>query len=132
MEDALEELVGEIYDEYDDEELKDLEEISANHYKVSPEMDIEDLFEILEIGEIPESQYKSVGGFVYSLLGGLPTEGTIVHYQSIKETEEEIKKYDLEFTIKVVSNKRIRMLELVVSELNDEEVEEVQVEKEEK
>lgn len=132
MEDALEELVGEIYDEYDDDEIEDLIKISDNYYKVSPEMDVEDLFETLEIGEIPESSYKSVGGFVYSLLGGLPVEGTKIHHQSFMETEEEIKKFDLEFTIKVVKNKRIRMLDLLVTEIKDEETKPDQVDKEEK
>lgn len=131
MEDALEELVGEIYDEYDDEEIEDIIKIDENHYKVSPEMDIEDLFDNLEI-EIPESQYNSVGGFVYSLLGGLPVEGTKVHHQSFMETEEEIKKYDLEFTILVVKNKRIRMLDLVVTEIKDEKTLQDQAEKDEK
>lgn len=114
MEDALEELVGEIYDEFDDEELDDIISIGDNHYKVSPDMDLEDLFDYLDIEEVPESQYNSVGGFVYSLLGGLPIEGTIVKYQSIIENDQEEIKVDLEFTIKTVKSKRIRALELRV------------------
>src|SRR5690606_22017436 len=72
MEDALEELVGEIYDEYDEEELEDIEIIDEDTYRLSPEMELEDLFEYLNLGDIPQTQYNSVGGFVYSLLGGLP------------------------------------------------------------
>ena len=114
MEDALEELVGEIYDEFDDEELDDIISTGENHYKVSPDMDLEDLFDYLDIEEVPETQYNSVGGFVYSLLGGLPTEGSKVKYQSILEGDQEDTKIVLEFTIKTVINKRIRALELNV------------------
>lgn len=114
MEDALEELVGEIYDEFDDEELDDIISTGENHYKVSPDMDLEDLFDYLDIEEVPETQYNSVGGFVYSLLGGLPTEGSKVKYQSILEGDQEDTKIVLEFTIKTVKNKRIRALELNV------------------
>ncbi len=119
MEDALEELVGEIYDEYDEEELDDLVEISDNYYLISPEMELEDLFEYLEIDEVPTTQYNTVGGFVYSLIGGLPTEGKSVSYiANNMETEE---KYDLDFLIKEVINKRIRLLELKVSLITNEE-----------
>lgn len=123
MEDALEELVGEIYDEYDDEELDDLVMISEDHYLVSPEMEIEDLFDKLDIGEIPETQYNSIGGFVYSLIGGLPVEGMVVHHYNITEENNEEVKYDLEFTIKVVKNKRIRSLELKVIRIYEVETE---------
>lgn len=118
MEDALEELVGEIYDEYDEEELEDIIKVGKSHYRLSPEMDIKDFFDYLEIDDIPKSQYSSIGGFVYSLLGGMPIEGQVVRY----EIEGTNNKYELIFTIKIVKSKRIRLLELQVNNLTDQDV----------
>lgn len=114
MEDALEELVGEIYDEYDEEELDDLVVLEDNRYLVSPDMEIEDLFDYLNLSEKPDTQYNTIGGFVYSLIGGIPREGMIANYQVESIVDEEEVTYNLEFTIKVVVNKRIRSLELKV------------------
>ena len=120
MEDALEELVGEIYDEFDDEELEDIISIGEAHYLVSPDMDLEDLFEYLNIDEVPQSQYSSVGGFVYSLIGGLPIEGEIVKHESIIKINKDEVKVILEFTIKIVKSKRIRALNLKIIKEEDQ------------
>lgn len=118
MEDALEELVGEIYDEYDEEELTEIEKIGENSYRVSPDMETEDLFEYLGIEELPNTQYNLLGGFVYSLMGGLPKEGMQVLYET---TTEEGIVYNLIFTVAVVKNKRIRLLKLEVEKTNKKE-----------
>lgn len=120
MEDALEEIVGEIYDEYDDVEEEDLVKIDEGKYHVKPEMDLEELFEVLELGEAPESQFSSVGGFVYGLCEGMPYEGQIVsykhHVEIITETEEKEIVYLLSFTISKFTNRRIRDLVLEITE----------------
>lgn len=120
MEDALEEIVGEIYDEYDDVEEEDLVKIDEGKYHVKPEMDLEELFEVLELGEAPESQFSSVGGFVYGLCEGMPYEGQIVsykhHVEIITETEEKEIVYLLSFTISKFTNRRIRALVLEITE----------------
>ena len=69
MEDALEELVGEIYDEYDDAPELDFEinKLTDNKYQINPEMEIEDLFEELNLGKTPDTSYHNVGGLVYEL-----------------------------------------------------------------
>ncbi|HHZ17889.1 MAG TPA: HlyC/CorC family transporter [Acholeplasmataceae bacterium] len=123
MEDALEELVGEIYDEYDEEEETDLMEIGENRYAVPADMEVEELFAALDLGEAPDTKYPSVGGFVYSLCEGLPTEGQVVHYDSVAEREDEDEKYTvkyhLEFTVKRVENRRIRSVELLVTPVDE-------------
>lgn len=120
MEDALEEIVGEIYDEYDDVEEEDLVKIDEGKYHVKPEMDLEELFEVLELGDAPESQFSSVGGFVYGLCEGMPYEGQIVsykhHVEIITETEEKEIVYLLSFTISKFTNRRIRDLVLEITE----------------
>ncbi|MDD4076495.1 MAG: hemolysin family protein [Bacilli bacterium] len=123
MEDALEELVGEIYDEYDEEEDIDLTEMAKNRYSVPPDMEVEELFETLDLGEAPGTKYSSVGGFVYSLCEGLPAEGQVLHYYTAAERQNEAEKYlvryDLEFTVKKVENRRIRVIELNISQIEE-------------
>lgn len=126
MEDALEELVGEIYDEYDEIEEDNLIKLSVNKYQVSTEMDIEELFDALNLGGTPKSQFTSVGGFVYGLCDGLPYEGGVVNYKSSYPSEDgnsEVQ-YELTFVINKVVNRRIRAIELTVNIMNDEQKEE--------
>lgn len=121
LEDCLEEIVGEIYDEYDDEEKTvDLKQVSENKYLISAEMQLEDLFEQLELGKVPESAYSNVGGFIYDLCEELPQEGMLVEYESVYEKidlENPVRIiYQLKFLIKQVKEKRIRTLELTIEE----------------
>ncbi len=131
LEDCLEEIVGEIYDEYDDEEKTvDLKQVSENKYLISAEMQLEDLFEQLELGKVPESAYSNVGGFIYDLCEELPQEGMLVEYESVYEKIDLenpiIITYQLKFLIKQVKEKRIRTLELTIEEkqLDEQEKEE--------
>lgn len=123
MEDALEELVGEIYDEYDEVEDQDIVKIDDSKYLVSTEMDLDELFDVLNLGEAPMTKYSSVGGFVYELCEGLPIEGKSIHISSLYENydlENPITiNYDLEFVIKKVENRRIRSIELIIKEINE-------------
>lgn len=123
MEDALEELVGEIYDEFDDEADLIISPINDNHYLLSANMELEELFESLKLGQMPNSNYGTVGGFVYELCEDLPIEGKSIHYLS---TYEEIDlenpveiKYDLEFIVKKVENRRIRSVELKITKISE-------------
>ncbi len=119
MEDALEELVGEIYDEYDEEDIAELEEIEPNHYLVSTEMDLDDLFDQLNLGDIPNTKYSSVGGFVYELCDGLPSEGQEISYEATYENysleKPMVTIYNLLFVIKKVENRRIKSIELIIT-----------------
>jgi len=125
MEDALEELVGEIYDEYDEVEETEIVKIEENKYIISTEYDLEELFENLNLGKTPISKYTSVGGFVYGLCEGLPYEGKVINYTSIYEDfnidNPRTITYDLKFTIKKVENRRIRTVELIINIIEEEE-----------
>lgn len=72
MEDILEELVGEIYDEYDKEE-KEFEKIDEHTYMLSGNMPIYDVNKILE-AEIPEGDYDTISGFLQEQLGRIPED----------------------------------------------------------
>lgn len=72
LEDIIEELVGEIYDE-NDEVVTELQKVGENTYDVSGEMNIDDMLEQLGLPEDSiESSSNSVGGWVMELLGHIP------------------------------------------------------------
>ncbi|MBO4815821.1 MAG: HlyC/CorC family transporter [Clostridia bacterium] len=72
MEDILEELVGNIFDEYDDEE-KDFEKIDDNTFMISGSVSIHDLRKILEV-DIPDGDYDTLSGYLIELLGRIPDD----------------------------------------------------------
>lgn len=76
LEDILEEIVGEIDDEYDVEN-DDFETIDDYTYLVRARVDIEDVEERLQI-KLPEGPYESIGGLIIHLLGRIGTEGDLV------------------------------------------------------
>lgn len=85
MEDAIEEMVGEIYDEHDDEVKELVDKKNDNEYVVDPDMELKDLFEMLEIEHLPETTYTSVGGFLFDLSEELPVQGKVIKYSTIDE-----------------------------------------------
>ena len=72
MEDILEELVGDIYDEYDKEE-KEYEKIDDNTYILSGSLPIYDVNKLLD-AEIPEGDYDTISGFLQEELGRIPED----------------------------------------------------------
>ena len=129
MEDALEELVGEIYDEYDDIPELDFEfkQINDNKYQLNPEISTEDLFDELDLGKAPETSYPTIGGLVYELCEEPPFKGKVVKYETIFDNNDldnpVIKHYELNFTIDRVIKRRIKSLILEIKEVSDEEQE---------
>ena len=74
MEDILEEIVGEIRDEFDEEELDDVKEIRNHEYTVAGSYKLDDLND--EIGtEFESEDYDSIGGYLIGLLDHLPEQG---------------------------------------------------------
>ena len=72
MEDILEEIVGEIYDEYDVVE-KNYEKIDENTYIINGSLSISDVEKILDV-EIPEGDYDTISGYLIEELGRIPSE----------------------------------------------------------
>lgn len=82
MEDILEELVGNIFDEYDEVE-NEYEKIDENTFLISGSVSLYDLKKILNIS-IPEGDYDTLSGYLIDILGRLPEEGE----EAIVETEK--------------------------------------------
>ena len=72
MEDIIEEIVGNIFDEYDDEEV-DYEKLDENTYRISGSTTIHDLRKILNI-PIPEGEYDTLSGYLIEQLGRIPLD----------------------------------------------------------
>jgi CBS domain containing-hemolysin-like protein len=88
LEDLIEELVGEITDEYDVEE-PELEEVAEGVYRVDGKMGIGEVNEILDV-ELPDEEWDTVGGLMLGLMGSIPDEGETVDFQSLRFTAERI------------------------------------------
>ena len=74
LEDLLEEIVGEIRDEYDENEEEFFKEISKHEFIVEGSMNLDDLNDRLEL-ELESEDYDSLGGFIIEHLDRLPEEG---------------------------------------------------------
>jgi len=101
MEDLLEELCGEIPQEFKEEE-KPLLEVAPGRWRVKASLSLIDLNEILGTA-LPSGEYDSVGGFILDLLGELPREGDTLVYKPLK--------------FKVLKMKGTRIMELEVQQV---------------
>jgi CBS domain containing-hemolysin-like protein len=88
LEDLLEELVGEITDEYDREE-PEMVEVGAGRYRVSGKASIDDVNELLDV-ELPDEEWDTLAGFVLDLFGKIPKDGEEAVYPGLKFTAEEV------------------------------------------
>jgi CBS domain containing-hemolysin-like protein len=80
MEDILEEIVGEIQDEYD-KELPPIQKLDDKTYRVDGKVSIEELNDSLGT-RIEEKGFETVGGFIYDLVGGVPEQGKALEYKT--------------------------------------------------
>lgn len=112
MEDALEEMVGEIYDEHDDTATPPVLKLAEDKFSVKADISVEDLFEILKIEHLPETSYPSVAGMIYELADGVPEVGTTVKITAVDDILNEKNEYismiaDLTFVVDEVEDNRI-------------------------
>ena len=75
MEDILEEIVGDIQDEFDEEE-KEIVQIGNNAYFVDPHIDLHDLNDELGLNLDEEAEYNTLSGLIYHECGDVPQENT--------------------------------------------------------
>ena len=91
LEDMLEEIVGDIRDEYDEDEEDEVKEIAPNEYLVSGSAKLDDLNDRLDL-ELESEDYDSIGGLVIGLLEHLPEEGEAVDCGNIRLVVEHVEK----------------------------------------
>ncbi|MCY0898760.1 MAG: hemolysin family protein [Firmicutes bacterium] len=89
IEDLLEEIVGEIQDEYDAEEEVPLKELGPNLVEVTGLYALDELNERFDL-KLPHEDFDTVGGLVLHLLGRVPVEGEVVHVDNVEITVAQV------------------------------------------
>lgn len=82
LEDILEEIVGEIQDEFDEDEVEDIIQIGPSTYLCETRVSIEDLNEELKIA-LPHEDYETLGGFVFDLFDKIPVKFEKKEYEGM-------------------------------------------------
>ena len=102
IEDVLEQIVGEIEDEYDIDEDTFIMKYSSNHYSVKALTPIEEFNEYFE-AELNEDEFDTIGGLVMNRFGHLPTRGEAVDIDGFH------------FTVLRADKRRIHLLKLTIN-----------------
>ena len=100
IEDLLEEIVGEIADEFD-QEVAPFKKLGEGHYLISAKTEIKALNETLHL-ELPAGDYETLAGFLISELGDLPRAGEHLQYRNLK------------FTVRQAEARAVKEVELFV------------------
>lgn len=113
IEDLLEEIVGNIQDEYDEEELE-IERKDDQHWIVSGQADLDEVGTAINV-EFPDDDFETLGGLVINLLGRIPEENEL----------PEVSWEDIHFKVLAMDEKRIAKVEIQrISQVDPEETEE--------
>jgi CBS domain containing-hemolysin-like protein len=88
LEDLLEEIVGEIADEYDLEE-PNVEPLPDGGYRVNARLAIDEVNELLDV-ELPATEWDTIGGLLFNVVGGVPREGQEVDLQGLRLRAERV------------------------------------------
>lgn len=113
LEDLLEEIVGNIYDEYDAAESPEIEKIDENKWRVQGTLSIDDLNDELGISISDERDYDTVGGMIFSCLHTIPEDGK----------QFKVSVNGLDITVTRVEDKRVieAIIQKHIQEENQEE-----------
>ena len=109
IEDILEEIVGEIRDEFDQDEKKEIDKIDENHYLVEGVALIDEINELLGIN-LEHEDVDSIGGWIYAQQPDLE-KGVEWHYDT------------LTFIVRERDKRRVRKVEIIKHSENVEQVE---------
>ncbi|MES2171696.1 MAG: hemolysin family protein [Actinomycetota bacterium] len=88
LEDLIEELVGDISDEYD-REVVEIEELSPGRYRVAARLPVDELGELFDI-DLEDDDVDSVGGLLTKALGRLPVAGSVATYSGLILTADRV------------------------------------------
>lgn len=132
MEDCVETIFGEIYDETDEDEVEPiLEQVGDDEYNIDAEITVQDLFDRLQIETLPENKYQTINSFLFELSEEIAEIGKEYEYFTIDEiidgegnlTQHKI---NMIFTVTKMDGHRIEKLNLkllFLNKLSEEEIE---------
>ena len=89
LEDMLEEIVGEIRDEYDEDEEDFIRRLGPSEYVVEASMHLDDLNDLLGLS-LESEDYDSIGGFMIGMLDHLPEQGEEVIFQNLRLVADQV------------------------------------------
>jgi len=112
LEDILEEIVGEIHDEYDDNEEDFVQQLNEHEYIIEGSLSLDDLNDRLDL-ELESEDYDSVGGFIIEHLDRLP-----------EENDEVITDDGIRMVVEKLDKNRVERVHIYLPEKADEEAEE--------
>lgn len=115
LEDIVEEIIGDIHDEFDQDEAKVVRQVGDNEYIVEGSINLDDFNDQLET-DIDSEDYESLGGLIIEHLDRLPNKGDSVDIGNCK------------LTVIKMDEKRIELVKVVISPKADNEVENGQAE----
>ena len=101
LEDLLEEIVGNIYDEFDPKEDEDIQPLGENKWRISGAADLETIAETLQIDLPTEEEFDTLGGLVFSRLTEIPADGErpVVECFGLRISVEEVADRRVEWAI---------------------------------
>lgn len=102
LEDILEEIVGEIGDEFDEDEKPEFQKKGKDVYEADPRMPLEDFCDELNV-KLPTDEFDTLGGFVMDLFGGIPQKDQSVSFEN------------LTFKVLEIEGTRINRISVIVS-----------------
>ncbi len=125
MEDCTETVFGEIYDETDQDEKEPIfEQVGDDEYNIDADITVEDLFERLEIENVPENPYQTINSFLFELSEDVPEVGAKYEYLTIDEIIDDegfLTQHRIQMIFKVIKmdGHRVEMVNLKLNYLDD-------------
>ena len=114
LEDLLEEIVGDIYDEFDPQAEQDIIKLPDGSWRVSGQIGLEALCDELEIEQLDDEEYDTLGGLVFSQLTEIPEDGS----------HPEVECFGLHIRVEELSDRRVEWAIVRILETPETEEEE--------
>jgi CBS domain containing-hemolysin-like protein len=89
MEDIVEEIVGEIHDEYDQSEELPFVKVGEGEYIFQGRIDLKDFNELMGC-QLPMDEAETLGGYIYSTMGRVPSSGDSLSVEGVLLTMEQV------------------------------------------
>ena len=109
LEDMLEEIVGEIRDEFDAEEDEGITKISETEYLIDGSTNLDDVNDRIGL-ELSSDEYESIGGIIMEKLGRLPVEGEVITFDNIILTVKKTKTILESLNLKTMNEKLLVLM----------------------
>ena len=107
LEDVIEEIVGDISDEFDDENIN-YSQIDDKNYLFEGKINLKDFYRIIDVDEdsfeVRKGEAETLAGFILEILGNFPKKGQKIQYENCL------------FTIEVVDKKRVKQIKVTIDE----------------